>query len=239
MDKFVEASFNVLNKDEIYSILKLLKPLEVLKFCQIEKYARYICNDTDLFRTLMHEHFPTYKLNKVDPKEQYFNLANRLVSVYQAKIEYQSETGELLSPEFEVSDVDDTIYGYILLEIDGRVRSQLEGYVAITLNENLDEENRKDGYARFFADFESAVGEAFRNYMYDVSLPIKDAWESREETLENMNLDPNTWDNKTIFRENILATNQGAYYEDDGQSNAYYVFKVVLPPNKGIRLDQE
>lgn len=239
MDEFVSKSLQILKRDQFFSILRLLKPIDVLKFCQTEKYTQTVCNDRDLFKFLMHEHYPNYKLNKNDPKEQYIDLTYRIVSNYHAQIKLDDDDF-LLSPIFEVSDIDDIIDDMIFVQLDGRVKNNLEGYVGIELVETA---SRKYGSSEFFTDFDSAINFAFDLYMYHAGITIKYSQNSTNETLEFMNLDPDTWTNKNMFGRNVLAgfpaasfTNYENVGNEENEIFSYYVFKVILPINKGMRL---
>jgi len=74
-------SFSDLQRDALIEILKNLKPRDVLKLCQTEKYTRDICGRNATWTTLLKTHYPKAIVKINNPKKQYVDLTIGLISL--------------------------------------------------------------------------------------------------------------------------------------------------------------
>jgi hypothetical protein len=233
-------ALSILTKDAIYSILKQTEPRDVINFYAVNTWTRKMCNKPGLFQALLRDHFPKHNIPTTNYKRQYFALTEQIVSVYKAKIHFVEGMWNL----YFISTISIPHDKYIGIYIDGIVEHELQGYAGIRLNQSLSlPRNSLVGLATFHYCSEDALIALYSEYVRDVQTELEtnvEIPEDRDVILGEMVLDPKHWCSEDDFR---LRTSKhplgecGSYHSLTwGVWFNYYLHKVVLPPNSGVKL---
>lgn len=104
MEEFANVAFEVLDKYTITNILKYMEPSEVFNLCQVNKKFKYICEDDNIFRTLMKYHFPKFSTTTT-PKLQYIALVKKEYTTFYLTINSQENfVKDIQGNEFNIVD---------------------------------------------------------------------------------------------------------------------------------------
>ena len=84
--EFASVAFDILDKNALFQILAKLNPVSVLSLCQSNINFRRLCREKSTFISLMKLHYPSFRVDYVNPKEQYMKITAKEGVVYSIDI---------------------------------------------------------------------------------------------------------------------------------------------------------
>ncbi len=233
--EFAAVAFDILNVDALMQVLKELDPITILSLCQTNQRFAQICQDQDVFRNLMHLHYPNFPVDE-DAKAQYgaitsaegvtysVNIRRQMIRVVRSAIEaYVNEGVYVNTKTKEIEWTDDTTQQLVNFNILGtRIHKGEKLWLMIIIMKNP-----RTGIAiigEVFSNKEDAVRAISIFDEGKIEMYINSIWQKYKRSKMKSNLERaavragemmTTEDYAAIRMEEIVRDHNLTYTEDD------------------------
>lgn len=203
-----------LDKNVLFEILKNLDSKSVINACSVNKRFFQLCQNPVIFKRLMELHYPQIPINK-DPKKQYTEIANGIITKYKGVINEYYELDHFIPGR-----------GGVILNIIGKLDPGTKVWTACRM-EYSDGPINIYGQCMAFKNKEDALEYAFNLFTKNTEIFIKEGFisslkvtqgtkEEIKRLLENHYLDAPHY----IYQDYFTGNDVDVYYQ---------VFETVLP----------